>query len=39
MYGKEEVGIDYENEGSMNDGNNIRYLRMNWMDVTTECQV
>jgi hypothetical protein len=28
MYGKEEVGIDDENEGLMDKGNNIRYLRM-----------
>jgi hypothetical protein len=29
MYGKEEVSIDEENEGSMDEGNNVRYLRMN----------
>jgi hypothetical protein len=28
MYGKEEVGVDDQNEGSMHEGNNIRYLRM-----------
>jgi hypothetical protein len=39
MYGKEEVGVDDENEGLMDEGNNVRYLRMNWIDITTECQV
>jgi hypothetical protein len=29
MYGKEEFGIDDEDKGSMDEGNNIRYLRMN----------
>jgi hypothetical protein len=29
MYGKEEVGVDDENEGLMDEGNNVRYLRIN----------
>jgi hypothetical protein len=29
MYGKEEVGTDDENEGSIDKQNNVRYLRMN----------
>jgi hypothetical protein len=29
MYGNEEVGVDDENEGSIDKGNNVRYLRMN----------
>jgi CRISPR/Cas system-associated protein Cas5 (RAMP superfamily) len=35
----EEVDVDNENEESMDEGNNIRYLTMNWIDVMTECQV
>jgi hypothetical protein len=29
VYGKEEVGVDDEDEGSMKWRNNVRYLRMN----------
>jgi hypothetical protein len=29
VYGKEEVGINDENEESMDKGNNVWYLRMN----------
>jgi hypothetical protein len=36
---KEEVSIDNENEGSINEGNNVRYLRIYWIDIITECQV
>jgi ribulose bisphosphate carboxylase small subunit len=39
VYGKEEVGVDDENEGSMDERNIVRYLRMNGIDITTECQV
>jgi hypothetical protein len=39
IYEKEEVGGDDEYEGSMDKGNNVRYWRMNWIDITTECQV
>jgi hypothetical protein len=28
VYGKEEVSIDDENEGSIDEGNNVRYSRM-----------
>jgi hypothetical protein len=34
-----EVGIDDEDKESIDEGNNIRYLRMNWIYTTTECQV
>jgi hypothetical protein len=36
---KEEVSIDNKNEGSINKGNNVRYLRIYWIDIMTECQV
>jgi ribulose bisphosphate carboxylase small subunit len=39
IYGREEVGIDDEDKELMDEGNNIRYVRMNSIDVTTECQV
>jgi hypothetical protein len=29
MYGREEVSIDDEDKGSIEEGNNVRYLRMN----------
>jgi hypothetical protein len=29
IYGREEVSIDDEDKESMDEGNNIRYLRMN----------
>jgi hypothetical protein len=29
MYRKEEVRVDNENKESMDEGNNVRYLRMN----------
>jgi hypothetical protein len=37
MYRKEQVSIDGEDEGSIGKGNNVRYLRMNWIDIMTEC--
>jgi hypothetical protein len=39
VFGKEEVSVDDENEGSMDEGDNVRYSRMNGTDITTECQV
>jgi competence protein ComGF len=35
----EEVGMDNENEESMDEENSIRYFRMNSMYTMTECQV
>jgi hypothetical protein len=35
----EEVDVDNDNEESMDEGNSVRYLRMNWIYPTTECQV
>jgi hypothetical protein len=34
-----EVGIDNEDKELMDEGNNVRYLRMNWIYTMTECQV
>jgi hypothetical protein len=34
-----EVGIEDEDKESMDEGNNVRYLRMNWIYTTTECHV
>jgi hypothetical protein len=39
VYRKEEVSVDDENEESMDERNNVRYLRMNWINIITECQV
>jgi hypothetical protein len=39
VYGRKEVSVNDEDEESMEWRNNVRYLRMNWIDVTTECQV
>jgi hypothetical protein len=36
---KEHISIDVEDEGSMNCRNNVRFWRMNWIDVTTQCEV
>jgi hypothetical protein len=38
IYDREEVSIDEDKE-SMDKGNNVRYLKINWIDVVTECQV
>jgi hypothetical protein len=35
----EEVDVDNENEELMDEENSVRYLRMNWIYTTTECQV
>jgi hypothetical protein len=35
----EEVQVDNENEESIDEENSIRYLTINWMYTTTECQV
>jgi hypothetical protein len=32
-----EVGIDDKYKESMDEGDNVRYLRMNWIYTTTEC--
>jgi hypothetical protein len=37
IYGKEEVSMHDENDESMDDGNNVRYLRMNQIDIVIEC--
>jgi hypothetical protein len=34
-----EVGIEDEDKELIDEGNNVRYLRMNWIDNMTECQV
>jgi hypothetical protein len=39
VYGREEVSINDEDEGSIEWRNNIRYLRMNSIDIMTEYQV
>jgi hypothetical protein len=35
----EEVEVDNGDEESMDEENSVRYLTMNWMYATTECQV
>jgi hypothetical protein len=34
-----EVGVENEDKESMDEGNNVRYLRMNLIYTMTECQV
>jgi hypothetical protein len=34
-----EVGVEDEDKELMDEGNNVRYLRINWIYTTTECQV
>jgi hypothetical protein len=34
-----KVGVEDEDKELMDEGNNVRYLRMNWIDDMTECQV